>query len=173
MISVRHPSLFLSKFSYLPSPTSVNNPPATISYTSDANKVLYVTLPSATPSKYFDLAAINTTAPFVGPIAAYSGSNWGKGSPGFGSVTIVQKSTYPATNTNNPCYLPSESTVWSIDSNQQLTGTWFNDNGKAVPSTIYIDVNYNDLGFTGDLAAFSKYYNQYTVALKAYFVPLW
>lgn len=155
----------------------MNDPPATLSYTQDTSKVAFVTAPSATPPKYFDLAIINSTAPYIGPIAGYDGSNaWGPGQVGWGSVTVVQKSTFPASNTNNPTYLPSESSVWSVDLvTGQLTGTWFTDNGKAVPCTIYADVNFfSDLGFTGDLNAFVKKYSQTVIGpLSLYFVPLW
>lgn len=89
-------------------------------------------------------------------------------------MTVVQHSTYPASNTNNPTNLPSESNIWSVDyTSGLLTATWFNDNGKKVPCTIYYDVTYSDFGFTGDLKEYVKLYLDNTIAVNLYFVGMW
>jgi len=147
---------------------------ATTGLTTDTSKVAFVSMPNATPSPHFDLGIANASAPFLAVIQGYSGSNWGKGNPGYGSMTVVQHSTYPASKINNPTHLPSESNIWTIDmSTSQLTATWFNDNGTPVPCTIYYDVTYSDFGFSGDLAAYVKLYLDSTLAVTLYFVPVY
>jgi len=147
---------------------------ATQPLTTDTSKVAFVSVPNATPKNHFDLGIYNASAPYLAVIQGYSGSNWGKGNPGYGSMTVVQHSTYPASNTNNPTFLPSESNIWSVNlQTGQLTATWFNDNGTPVPATIYYDVTYSDFGFTGDLPAYVKLYLDSTIPVALYFVGLW
>jgi len=148
---------------------------ATTGLTPTITDVAYVTLPKASPSPHFDLGIANASDPFLAVIQGYSGSNWGVGNPGYGSMTVVQHSTYPASNTNNPTFLPSESNIWSLVKNtgSQLTATWFNDNGTPVPCTIYFDITYGDFGFTGDVAQYVKLYLDNVVAVSLYFIPLW
>jgi len=147
---------------------------ATTPLTTDSSKVAFLKVPNATPKPHFDLGIYNASAPNLAVIQGYSGSNWGKGNPGYGSMTVVQHSTYPASNTNNPTFLPSESNIWSVNlQTGQLTATWFNDNGTPVPCTIYYDVTYGDFGFTGDLPAYVKLYLDNTIPTTLYFVGLW
>jgi len=151
---------------------------ATTGLTPTITDVAYVTLPKASPSPHFDLGIANASDPFLAVIQGYSGSNWGVGNPGYGSMTVVQHSTYPASNTNNPTFLPSESNIWSLTTasgsgGKRLTATWFNDNGTPVPCTIYFDITYGDFGFTGDLAQYVKLYLDNVVAVSLYFIPLW
>jgi len=147
---------------------------ATTPITTDTTKVAFLKVPSASPAPHFNLGIYNASEPYLAVIQGYSGSNWGKGNPGYGSMTVVQDSTYPASNTNNPTYLPSESRIWSIDTTTgQLTATWFNDNGTPVPCTIYYDVTYGDFGFSGDMAAYVKLYLDTTIQVFPYFVGLW
>jgi len=141
--------------------------------TSDLNSAALVTLPSANPSPNFELAIANASAPFLGDIEGYSGSNWGPGNAGYGSMTVVQSSSWPATNRNNPTGLPSESGFWTMDaSNGQLTAVWFNDDGTKVDCTIFADATYGDLNFAGDLAAFLNIYPDNVYVTTLYFVPL-
>jgi len=147
---------------------------ATTRLTTDTSKVAFLSVPNATPKPHFDLGIYNASAPFLSVIQGYSGSNWGKGKPGYGSMTVVQHSTYPASNTNNPTHLPSESNIWTVNlTTGELTATWFNDNGKAVDCTIYYDVTYSDFGFTGDLKEYVKLYLDTTIPTTLYFVGLW
>jgi len=147
---------------------------ATTGLTTDLNQVAYVRMPNAAPQPHFDLGIYNASAPYLAVIQGYSGSNWGAGNPGYGSMTVVQHSTYPASNTNNPTFLPSESNIWTVNmQTSQLTATWFNDNGTPVPCTIYYDIRYSDFGFTGDLAQYVKLYLDSTVAVALYFIPVW
>jgi len=147
---------------------------ATTGLTTDTSQVAFLKVPNATPAPHFDLGIYNATEPFLAVIQGYSGSNWGKGNSGYGSMTVVSHSTYPASNINNPTHLPSESNIWTVDyTTGQLTATWFNDNGKQVPCTIYYDITYSDFGFTGDLPAYVKLYLDNTVAVSLYFVGLW
>jgi hypothetical protein len=86
-------------------------------------------------------------------------------------MTVVQHSTFPASNTNNPTFLPSESIIWTINHfTNELTADWFNDNGTPVPCTIYYDVTYGDFGFTGDLPAYVGLYLDNTIPVNLYFV---
>jgi len=142
--------------------------------TTDTSKVAFLKIPSATPSPHFNLGIYNASDPYLAVIQGYSGSNWGTGNPGYGSMTVVQDSSYPASNLYNPTYLPSESNIWTIDDTTgQLTATWFNDNGTPVPCQIYYDVTYGDFGFSGDLAAYVKLYLDNTIQVYPYFVGLW
>jgi len=147
---------------------------ATTGLTTDTSQVAFVRMPSAVPKPPFDLGIYNASAPYLAVIQGYSGSNWGHGNPGYGSMTVVQHSTFPASNTNNPTFLPSESKIWSVNmQTSQLGATWYNDDGKAVQCTIYYDVTYSDFGFTGDLAEYVKLYLDSTIPVALYFIPLW
>jgi len=151
---------------------------STVPITSDLAKAARVTLPSAAPGPDFELAIANASEPFLGTDYGYQGSEWGPGLPGYGSMTVVQHSTYPATNRNNPTGYPSESRVWNIvldpsSGTGQLSLTWFNDDGTPVNTTSFWDATYGDLNFAGDLTQFLKVYpdnNCYITTL--YWVPL-
>lgn len=111
------------------------------------------------------------SAPYLAVIEGYSGSNWEEGSAGYGSMTVVQNSTSPASDKRNPTNLPSESNIWSLDTGSKaLTATWFNDDGTPVPSVIFYDNTYGDLNFGGDVDAFAAYYGDQTTVVTLYFV---
>jgi hypothetical protein len=91
----------------------------------------------------------------------------------YGSMTVVQHSSYPASNRNNPTGLPSESNIWNIDlTTGQLTAVWFNDDGTEINCTIFYDATYGDLNFTGDLPAFLEVYPDTDYVTTLYYVPL-
>jgi hypothetical protein len=142
--------------------------------TNDTSKVAFLKVPNTRPKPHFDLGIYNTSDPYLAVIQGYSGSNWGKNNPGYGSMSVVQHSTYPASNTDNPTYLPSESNIWTVNyETSELTATWFNDNGKKVPCQIYYDVTYGDFGFSGDMQAYADLYLDTLIQTYLYFVPLW
>jgi hypothetical protein len=88
-------------------------------------------------------------------------------------MTVVQQSSFPASNTNNPTGLASESNIWTVDTTSgQLTTTWFNNDGTPVPCVIFYDVTYGDLNFGGDLNAFVDTYHDTDVIATLYFVGL-
>jgi len=146
---------------------------ATTGLTTDQSQVAFVSLPNSNPKPHFDLGIANASDPFLAVIQGFSGSNWGPGNPGYGSMTVVQHSTYPASNIHNPTNLPSESVIWTIDTSSQLTATWFNDNGTPVPATIYFDNRYGDFGFTGDLQQYVNLYLDQVTRVSLYFIPLY
>jgi len=147
---------------------------ATTGLTTDQSQVAFVRMPNDHPKPNFDLGIYNASAPYLSVIQGYSGSNWGKGNPGYGSMTVVQHSTYPASNLNNPTHLPSESNIWTVDmQTSQLSAKWFNDNGTPVPCTIYYDNRYSDFGFTGDLQQYVNLYLDTVTRVALYFIPLW
>ncbi|KAF8577499.1 hypothetical protein K439DRAFT_551661 [Ramaria rubella] len=148
---------------------------STLPTTQDVTLVLFVTLPSVDPPGIFDMRAIGMPAPYLGVIDGYSGPLWGPGLAGYGSMTVVQESTFPASNVQNPTGLPSQSNIWTMDSTTgQLTSTWFNDDGTPVPCTMFYDLTYGDLNFGGDLSAFkATYWQDQDVQVWLYYIGLW
>jgi len=141
--------------------------------TGDLSKAAVVTLPSANPSANFELSVANAAQPFLGEIYGFQGSDFGPGKPGYGTMTVVQHSTWPATNTNNPNGDPSESGIWNINlSTNELTAVWFDDDGTEVDTTIFLDATFGDLNFGGDLTAYASVYPGYPFHVTTlYFVP--
>jgi len=141
--------------------------------TTNFKEAAIVTLPAKNPGSNFELKIANASAPFLGDIYGYSGSNFGSGKPGYGSMTVVQHSTYPATNKNNPTGFPSESNIWNLNtSTGELTAVWFDDDGTEVSCTIFYDATYGDMNFTGDLPAYLKIYPDNCYVTTLYFAPL-
>ncbi|KAH8923751.1 hypothetical protein BT69DRAFT_1319321 [Atractiella rhizophila] len=56
--------------------------------------------------------------------------------------------------------------VWSVNEDNELAIVWTNEDGTEIPTTIYQDITYGDLGVTGDLEAFKSAYNDDVVAVK-------
>ncbi|KZT32965.1 hypothetical protein SISSUDRAFT_1054833 [Sistotremastrum suecicum HHB10207 ss-3] len=68
-------------------------------------------------------------------------------------MTPVSESTNPSS--NDPLGVPAESMIWQVNlATLTLTASWRTPGGGSIPLTIFHDLSFGDLDFTGDLNAF-------------------
>lgn len=116
------------------------------------------------------------TYDYFGAVGGSGGYDLTPTGPGYtylsGSALTAAGAT-PSTSANDINSLgyegPDETTIWSVDGSNIITGTWVNADSTQQLATTFYDPVVNYLGLTGDLAAYNGVYSDGAYAVNFVF----